>query len=901
LADESVTLAVSAPRYIGDMLGVCAGMPVSRYVALEELGRGGMGRVLRAYDPKLQREVALKEVHRDAMDDEAAARLVAEARAMAKLSHPHVVAVYDVETVETGEVVLVMEYVAGTTLRQWLRDEDRNWRDIVARFVDAGRGLQAAHEAELLHRDFKPANVLVSDSGIVKVTDFGLAKLPASPSSHSMSVEIDRSTDDLTEAGKVMGTPRYMAPEQHRGVSLSPAADQYAFCVALWEALCGEPPFAGEAMAKAKHAGPPAWPGAATPRPIVDAIGRGLAPRPEDRWPSMAALLQALTRDPARRRNRVLLALGGVGAVGLAGLGYEAWADARAQRCSGAEQQLAGVWDEDTRVQVQSTFSAVGKAYADQAWTRAEQALDTYAQDWAAMYTEACEATTVRGEQSPEMMDLRMGCLHRAAVELDAAVEVLAEADAEVVQKAHEVTGGLRSLSRCADTEALMAAIEPPPEHETEAVEAARVHLARARSLEGAGRFEDALGSVEAAKDALTAVEYGPVRTEVSALEAGVLSEQGRYEAARAALEETLRSASRWQQLDLMQQAAVQWMFVVGVREQRMEDAFHLRATAEGLSQNRPSSEALFRNTLGAILGAQGRYAEAENEYRAALVAREATAERDERNIAVTHNNLAIVLANQGKHAEAELEFRTALALMEAAVGSSHPDVAGFRNNLATTLQTQGKYAEAESENRMSLGLLEAALGPDHPNVAVSRHNLAALLLSEGKFLEAESVSRSALATLEKHLGLDHPDVATFRNTVGAILAGRGEYAEAMIEFQTALKSREAALGNDHPHVAASRCNLGSTLLELDRPAEALRLAEQAWARRKQDDIPPADRAYAAFLLARVLWDVDEPQRDRARARRLALDALGTYDKAGAAHEERVREVQTWLEHHHRG
>jgi eukaryotic-like serine/threonine-protein kinase len=916
-----------------------AGTSVSRYVALEQIGRGGMGRVLRAYDPKLQREVALKEVRRDALDDEATARLVAEARAMAKLSHPHVVAVYDVEQLEAGEVVLVMEYVAGRTLKDWLRAEHRSWRAIVDAFIQAGRGLAAAHEVGLLHRDFKPANVLVSERGTVKVTDFGLAKISGSLS-HSSSVEMGTSADGLTEAGTVMGTPRYMAPEQHCGESLTPAADQYAFCVALWEGLCGEPPFAGETMANDKSKGPPAWPERSTPRAAVEAIVRGLAPEAAHRWRSMEALLEALAWDPARRRRWWFTAGAAIAALGLTGVGYDAWADARTQRCSGAKQQLAGVWDDQRKADVETAFATIDKSYAQTTLSKTVAALDTYAQDWAAMHTEACEATAVREEQSPEMMDLRMACLRRALVDLNASIDVLVDADPEVAERAHDLTGGLRPLSRCADTEALAADVEPPLPEEAEMVESVRAQVARARALNGAGRFAEAQQAIEAAQEDLVALEYGPVRTELALVAGSVLDNLGEYEASRVALEDAWQLAAAWGQWDALQKATTRWMFVVGARQQRVEQALQLRWMAHGLSQRAPEARAGFRSILGNVLKTQGKYAEAETEHRAALALRIAARGPNHPDVAVSRYNLANVLSRQGRHREAETEHRAALALRVGALGPDHPNVARSRSDLAIALFAQHKYAEAEAEHRAALALRLAALGPDHPDVASSRNNLAAIhyhqgqyekaeaeyraavagweaavgpehpsaaeslsnlamvLAAQGKHAEAETHQRAAVSLFERALGPEHPNVAMARANLADSLALQGKFSDAEAEYRAALWGLEAALGADHPAVALARHNLANFLRWRSRPAEALPLAEQAWTRRQQDDMPPELRAETAFLLARILWIVDAPDRDRARGGALAEDARASYARVDDPDDEGLAELQRWLQKH---
>ena len=949
--DETETINVSAPVATPEE-GTSVGTTVSRYVVLEEIGRGGMGRVLRAYDPKLQREVALKEVRETALGSDGAARLVEEARAMAKLSHPNVVAVYDVEELSTPQVsgeargrideqprvVLVMEYVPGKTLRQWLREQTRPWREVMQRFLAAGRGLVAAHEAGLLHRDFKPANVLV-DGDNAKVTDFGLAQLGGTMSPQGRS-GVEGSTPVGTGPGVVMGTPRYMAPEQHRDEHLTSAADQYAFCIALWEALCNEPPFAGRTMVEDKLSGPPPWPASSIPRPIASAIVRGLSPRPGDRWPSMQALLETLSWDPARRRNRWLLGLGTLGVLGLAGMSYEAWADARRQRCSGAKQQLAGIWDETRSTAVQSAILGIGKSYAPDVWARTQRELDAYAGDWATMYTEACEATAVRGEQSPQMLDLRMGCLHRAAQELRATVETLTDADDKVVQNAHKLTTGLRPLSRCADTEALAAEVEPPLPEEIEAVDAVRLQLARAESLDRAGHYQAAQNAVEAAKEALVGVEYGPVQTEVALREGSTLDSLGDYEASEAALKEALRLAAQWRQTDAIASAALRLMYVVGYRQHRMEEALRYHPLTQGLSRGLPEQEAASRHHLAIIMHAQGDYAEAEAEYRAALSLRAKALGADHPEVAASRNNLAAVLYDRGAYMEAEAEHRAALSVWEEALGPEHPNSTSSRNNLAAVLHAQGKYAEAEAEVRAAPSLKEKVLGPDHPDVATSRNNLANVLYEQRKFAEAEAEVRAALSLKEKVLGPDHFSLAVSRNNLANALRAQGKYAEAEAEYRAALSLREEVLGSDHPSVAASRINLAlvltargkyaeaeaeyrtalsvcereldsdhphtttarhnlaDVLVKLGRTAEALPLAEEAWDRRKRDDIPTEQRAETAFVLARISWSIEGPARDRSRARQLAEEARESFREAGDAFAENARDVQHWLDIH---
>jgi len=326
------------------------------------LGSGGMGVVHAAFDPDLERRVAVKLLH--AGNADARARLLREARAMAKLSHPNVITVFDVGSAD-GEDFVTMELVDGETLKDWITRARPSWREIVAAFVHAGRGLSAAHDAGLVHRDFKPANVLRSHAGKLVVTDFGLSRAAGTsePADATGAPSSQSGSSTKTATGALLGTPAYMAPEQWIGGAIGPATDQFAFCVALAEALTGHRPFRGETLDEIRSS---VLGGVgdddAIPRPVRAIVRRGLAPEPSARWPSMAALLAALERALARRRRLLglvaAIAFGTFGIIGvLARHGRDAgldctppvldvdrvWSPARADAIGRREPQSARV------------------------------------------------------------------------------------------------------------------------------------------------------------------------------------------------------------------------------------------------------------------------------------------------------------------------------------------------------------------------------------------------------------------------------------------------------------------------------------------------------------------------------------------------------------------------------
>jgi serine/threonine protein kinase/tetratricopeptide (TPR) repeat protein len=319
------------------------GTMVGRYLLTQRVGLGGMGSVYAAYDPELDRKVAVKLLHGEpghgSSGSASRGRLLREAQAMAKLSHPAVVTVHDVGLFGK-QVFVAMEFIEGETLREWMRTGKRPWRETLEVFMQAGEGLAAAHAAGLIHRDFKPSNVVISNDGRARVLDFGLArraeqdeaepepdsrevsqsKPPALVSrlegEFSVSMSGSRSSLDmhLTQAGSIMGSPAYMSPEQHMGRDTDPRSDQFSFCVSLFEALYGERPFISEdhrtlVYAILEQRIRPAPRDSRVPKSIHRAIVRGLAANPTDRYPSMEALLADLRRDPGRSVRRWVASL----------------------------------------------------------------------------------------------------------------------------------------------------------------------------------------------------------------------------------------------------------------------------------------------------------------------------------------------------------------------------------------------------------------------------------------------------------------------------------------------------------------------------------------------------------------------------------------------------------------
>ena len=504
---------------VGPPMGpVAAGEPfrAGRYVILAHVGHGAMGNVYAAYDPDLDRKVAVKVLRDSTRGRPLPASLDREARAMAKLAHAHVVAVYDVGSCDRG-VFVAMEFVEGVTLRTWLKDQARGWREILGAFVQAGEGLAAAHVAGVIHHDFKPDNVLVGAQGVVKVADFGLARVAASTMSAisgelSDAAGVTRSaaattgsasgsaTPTLASERGPVGTLAYMAPERHLLRPADARSDQFSFCVALYEALYRQRPFTGVDVAGLRHAvlhDAPAEPPRGTPVParVAAVLRRGLMRAPEDRFPTMRALLTALAEPTPRRRHWTLTAgllLGAAGAMTAATRGED--------RCALAADPQ---WEMDA--------TAIGSRFGEDAVREELARVAELRSRWLLRVRDNCEAGQ-SGRLAPDLRGARAACLDQRAAQVRAGL-----AGAVAAHDADEALYLLREIAGRDDCDeiATLSGVTPPGLAIATAVQAERRALAVIAGLEVAGAYSDAITALGPLERRVEALGYAPLLAEL--------------------------------------------------------------------------------------------------------------------------------------------------------------------------------------------------------------------------------------------------------------------------------------------------------------------------------------------------------------------------------------------------
>ncbi len=882
---------------------------LGRYVVLSQLGAGGMGVVYKAYDPELDRRVALKLLLGPATSH-AAARLKREAQAMARLSHPNVVPIFDVG--EVGDRLFVaMDLVDGATLSTWM--ETRHpWPAVVDLFVGAGRGLAAAHAVGLVHRDFKPDNVLLrrepGGALVAKVADFGLARsddesrsaAPQSPDSELIALRRNSMLDHgMTRVGAVVGTPIYMSPEQHAAAAVDPRSDQFSFCVALFEALHGVRPFTGdtlEQLARAasnpRRAPPPA--GSTVPKWLHRLCLRGLQPDREARFPTMDALLAEI--DRRRGRSRIGLALaGGLTATAALALGL-ATRDPAPDRCGGGPARMQGVWDAPVQAAAAQAFTATGAVYAADAWTATRAQLDRWHDEWLRMHRDSCEATA-RGEQSPERLDLRMQCLDRRRQDLAALTDLYTHADKQIVRRAFDAALALPAIDGCQDPPLPGPHVDPPAPAQLAAIEATRTILATVRSLRSAGKSQDALARAREAQALATPLAYPPLQVEATLALGQAQVDAGEDEPAIPTLIDAVGAALRAGDDARLFDALLSLIDVTGWKLARDKEGATWTTLARGAlarTGNRPGDEARLLVLMANVDIAAARNSEAITSLERALSLLTTLHDPDSPRLGNALNSLGGAYLRSGRYAEAQATLVRATALAEAAGGPNHPDVVTPLNNLALSYERQVRYADAIAALRRARAILRDNSGPDHPNVGLVQQNIAGMLRLSGDLVGARSEIAGAAQIVEAKLGPEHPVLAGVLTVRGEILRDAGDLAGAHADFQRADSLRSKVLGPDHPSRALALLGLGQVALAQNNPAAALTSLELALRLSLASDPDPVDLGQIRFDLARALWATG----DRPRAIILLGEARAGLLAAGVTGQRPLAELTRWQAEH---
>ena len=836
---------------LDDFATPAPGETVGRYVLLHRLASGAMGVVHAAYDPELDRKIALKLLHvhggqrlRDA--------LVAEAQALAKLAHPNVVAVHDVGT-HDGRIFIAMEYVPGRNLRKAMLGGRLPWQEALRLLVPAGHGLVAAHAAGMVHRDFKPENVLLGDDGRICVGDFGIARPTKRWQVRTADGAMPRTSTDTTDMTVApTGTVAYMPPEQFVQDDVDVRSDQFAFCVVLFEAITGKLPFAATSAARRQELldrRPPQWPPHAhAPRWLRRVVERGLAFNPDARYPSMTALLDALRRGTLDRRLGWTRAAAASSTAIVAGLATLSWGPQESSLCTDMERHLEGVWDEPAKLRFRERTRAIDPGVG---FVHVEAMLDDYASAWVAERTRTCEATRLTGEQSEARLDRHMACLDARLQHFVALLDLLHEADDH---RALAAVGSLPTVISCSG-DGDLALLAPPNDPTVRArVEALRAVVAHVNASLDLAVVPPSLEVFDDIVDEARAIGHPLLLADALLTSARIARDVGRLDLAEGFATEAL---------------------AVGARVK------HDHLIARG-----------WLSMLTTLTHAPHRIDEFERVGQAAELA--TVRDGDPRTRLELLTELGIGLGRQGRFEEARLRFEEALDLVPKARPGSPLALARAANNLGATLERLGDYDAAAIEHARAIAWFEELLGTDHPELASPLTNLGAVHAALFDHEVAVELHERAIDIVEAARGMEHPSLVPPLVNAGFALIELHRHEEAHRQLMRALNIAEASLGASHPVVAYALVGLGRILVELDRHAEALSHLERAHEVLPSDTSDHNLRGELRFSLARA---VAATGGDLERAHELCRSASVDFTTSETA-ADRLEAVKRWLAKH---
>ncbi len=705
---------------------------LGRYVLLEQLGAGGGGTVYQAYDSELHRRVAVKVVGAGGFAAQERERLLREARVVASLSHPNIVAIHDVGAVPRSVapalggpgIYMVMELVDGVDLGAWCRQSPRGWSETLEVLVAAGRGIEAAHRAGVVHRDIKPHNVRVGDDGRVKVLDFGLAAgLPEAPADASEELELERSDGRS-------GTPAYMAPEQHQGELAQSQTDQYGFCVMAWEALFGARPFAGKRLRDleaAKREGPPPQPAGDAPLWLGSALGRGLEPDPQARFSSMGHLLELIDRP--RRSSRLWPSIAFVATVGAVAMALTLRAERTDGVCEDIEARLDESWGAQAEARAREAFVEVGAPYGENAWATVKGGFDGWAKAWVEEYRSVC-ATDV----APEVLAARTLCLSGQLTHVGSASRLVERADETVVRHASAIADGLPTPADCrrdpqGEHDANPAFEEPDPRRRSQLLDL-QAEMQQAKLLRRAGKEQEAFTVAHDVETQAQALGESRMLAEAKLLRCRVGRSQGSSTESEELCYEALEAAEQSGSSRLPVEALLRLAESVGQPDERAQAdglfrAAWARLQAAPESVRTPALMAWYLTARGNYDASAGRLEDGRALLRQGLARLEEAHNPESTVMLPTVLGLASVTARIGHMNEAERYFQRAARITRASYGEQHPRTAIVINNYGNFLLSAGRYEASVEMLEHALDIKRAVMGEGSPMLATTHLVLA--------------------------------------------------------------------------------------------------------------------------------------------------------------------------------
>ena len=801
---------------------------IGRYEVLDSLGQGGMSTVVRAHDPRLKREVALKVIRSD-LPELDQSRLVREAQALARLNHPNVVQVLDVG-LEDGRVFVAMELIEGETVRDWWEAVEPSEDELLEVFEQAGRGLSAAHRAGIVHRDFKPDNAMLDADGTVRVMDFGIA-LPTDVDHEHITTQEQESLNlppmtasVMTKPGAMIGTPSYMPPEQLLGDKVDARADQFAFAVALWEGITGLRPFFGHNKSELINAVDQGVrrPDAGMTKPVFRVLRRALSPQPQDRWPDIDSMLRALSaaRRPPRLRQAAPWLGAAALAAGAAGLAVDGESD-----CEDISHAMDRVWTAQRKQQTSNGIASSQTPFAAATAARIEEQLDQYVTQWAQTREATCAAQTAA---APGVV----ACLTRQVRDLDALLTVLRDTETDTATGASGAVAALSPPRACLDDEGLRTPVAIQRPVDPEKAEQLRQRLAIERARHAAGGYEASLAASAELATLADALGDPSLRAQAWMLVGKNALSLGDRDRAEAALTEAYFAAEPTGG-PIVAQAGTALIRTLAPTPQRHADAQRWAGHVQAWLESNPSPriEADLQQSLGRLaLFTDGPDA-ALPFFQRELELLQGFDEPPKHRLAKAWFSVGEMHTRAGRSDPAIAAQRRALALSIEVRGIEHPSSAAAMLTLAIALNIDGQVEEALRTSLEAIEVQRRVLPPDHRDLGVAIANHGVLLTNRGYCDQAAPFFEEGRAII-KRARPDDPSLARLIYAEAVCRYDAKDWAGALALLEKARATFEAnhdrgvALGRTMYSIGVCKRELGQREESHKALRESLRLME---------------------------------------------------------------------------